>query len=421
MAKPTQPLVTASAVAPRAEAGCDVFVGRQPIFDRDLGVFAYELLYRAGPQAGLPRDMSGDQATTEVLLNAFTEFGLERLLGRARGCVNLTERYLLGKEPLPFGPERIIIEVLEDIPVTPALVEAVGQHKRDGFTIALDDYQYRPDHEPLLQLADIVKLDLMALSPDELARHTKELSRFGVKLVAERVETMEDFQRCLELGFDFFQGFFLSRPQVLSVQKLPTNRLAVLNLLAVLSDADADNEDLVDAINADMSVSYRVLKLINSALFSLTRTVDSVHQAVSLLGRRKLATWASMLALSSMDDRPSELLRIAMTRAKMCELLAEHCGLRPQESFFTVGLFSALDMLMERPLCKLIEPLPLREDIVAALLHREGTLGEALRCVLAYEMADWDEVGFAGLGVDAIAVANIEAVTWANGVIDSLQ
>lgn len=419
MAKPPQPLATA-AVTPRVDAGCDVFVGRQPIFDRDLGVFAYELLYRAGPQTGLPSDISGDQATTEVLLNAFTEFGLERLLGRARGCVNLTESYLLGKEPLPFGPERIIIEVLEDVPVTSALVDAVGELKRDGFTIALDDYQYRPDHEPLLQLADIIKLDLMALSPEQLAQHTSALKRFGVRLVAERVETMEDFQRCLSLGFDYFQGFFLSRPQVLSAQKLPTNRLAVLNLLAVLNDADADNEDLADAINADMSVSYRVLKLINSALFGLTRTVDSVHQAVTLLGRRKLATWASMLALGSMDDRPPELLRIAMTRAKMCELLAERCALHPQESFFTVGLFSALDMLMERPLCRLIQPLPLREDIVAALLHREGTLGEALACALAYEMTDWDEVEFAGLGVDAIAVANIEAVTWANAVIDSL-
>ena len=395
-------------------------MGRQPIFDRELRIFAYELLYRAGPRAGLPSHVSGDRATTEVLLNAFTEFGLERLLGRARGCVNLTESYLLGEQPLPFGPERIILEVLEDVPVTPRLIDAVRQLRTDGFTIALDDYQYRPEHDPLVRLADIVKLDLMALSPDQLAEHVAVLKRFGVKLVAERVETMEEYERCLSLGFDFFQGYFLSRPQVVSTQKLPTNRLAVLNLLAVLNDTSADNDDLADAINADMSVSYRVLKLINSALFTLTRTVDSVHQAVALLGRRKLATWASMLALSSMDDRPSELLRIAMTRAKMCELLAEECGLRPQESFFTVGLFSALDLLMERPLCKLIEPLPLREDIVAALLHREGILGEALTCVLAYEVANWDSANFAGMSVEAIAVANIEAVTWANAVIDSL-
>ena len=193
-----------------------------------------------------------------------------------------------------------------------------------------------------------------------------------------------------------------------------------MNLLSVLHNPDSDNEDLADAVNTDVTTSYKLLKMINSAAFNLPRKVESIQHGVMLLGRRKLSSWASMLALSTLNDRPAEILRTAMTRAKMCELLAEAARIKPIESFFTVGLFSALDLIMQRPLPKLLEPLPLSAEIVSALLYHKGKLGEALSCVMAYEVADWPNVTFAPLNTQEILITNIEAVTWSNIILDVL-
>ncbi len=397
----------------------NVFVGRQPIFDAHLKVYAYELLYRAAPQAATSAGaVSGDQATTQTIINTFVEIGLEKLVRDKLAAINLTEKFFLEENQLPFAPDQVILEILEDVPVK--LVMAVKRLVDMGYTIALDDYLYNPSHAPLLHLADIVKIDIMALSNEEIEAHVKELKQYDVRLIAEKIETPEEFIYCRSLGFDYFQGYFLSRPEIISGEKLPANRLTVLNLLAVLHNPNSDADDLAEAINTDVTTSYKLLKLINSAAFNLQRDIESIQQGVLLLGRRKLCSWASMLSMSTLNDRPSEILRTAMIRAKMCELLAEEISERATESYFTVGLFSALDLLLQRPLPKLLEPLPLSDDIVAALLYREGQLGEALSCVLAYEVADWDRVGMGWLTTEQILITNVEAVTWASAIIDTL-
>jgi EAL and modified HD-GYP domain-containing signal transduction protein len=321
---------------------------------------------------------------------------------------------------LPFTPRQVILEILEDIPVTPALINAVQRLVDKGYTIALDDYLYNPAHAPLLKLAKIVKIDLMALDQETLKAHVRELKKYYVKLTAEKIETPQEFIQCRDLGFDYFQGYFLSRPQIISAEKLPANRLTVLNLLAVLHNPDSDADDLAEAINTDVTTSYKLLKMINSAAFSLQREIQSIQQGVLLLGRRKLSSWASMLSMSSLSDRPSEILRTAMVRAKMCELLAEKAREKEIDRYFTVGLFSALDLLLQRPLPKLLEPLPLSDEILDGLLYHRGRLGDVLSCVMAYEISDWRNVKLAGLSTDDILVCNIEAVTWANGIMDAL-
>ena len=399
----------------------DVFVGRQPIFDLRLNVFAYELLYRSGQQLNPEAArVSGDRATTDTIVNTFMEIGLDRLVGKAYAAINLTQGFLLEAEKLPFSPDQVILEVLEDIPVTPELIAAVESLKTRGYIIALDDYIYSPEDIPLLQLADIVKIDIMAMDKSALQEQVRILDPYPVKLLAEKVETPEEFNYCRKLGFEYFQGYFLSKPQIISGEKLPTNRLSLLNMLAQLNNPQAETEDLVEAINTDVTLGYKLLRLINSAAFNLPRKIDSLQHGVMLLGRRRLASWASMLAIGAMDDRPSELLRTTMFRAKMCELLAEQAEIRQADRYFTVGLFSALDLLMQRPLARLIAPLPLSEDMVSALLEHEGEMGEALACVLAYEMTDWSNIHFQGLSKDDIRVANIEAITWANMLVDSL-
>jgi len=399
----------------------NVFVGRQPIFDDKLNVFAYELLYRAAAQATSSAGMvSGDDATTTTIINTFVEIGLDKLVRDKRAAINLTEKFILEENQLPFTPKQVILEILEDVPVTPALIVAVEKLVKQGFVIALDDYIYNPSHKPLLELASIVKIDLMALDNKQLLEHVKILKKFDVKLVAEKIETPEEFIQCRDLGFDYFQGYFLSRPQIISAKSLPTNRLTVLNLLAVLHNPDSDTDDLTEAINTDVTTSYKLLKLINSAAFNLNRNIESIQQGVLLLGRRKLMSWASMLSMSSLSDRPSEILRTAMTRAKMCELLAEKITVTDPEGYFTVGLFSALDLLLQQPLPKLLEPLPLSKDVLDGLLQQKGLMGKVLSCVLAYEISDWMNVSLEPLSTDEILIANIEAVTWANAIMDTL-
>lgn len=399
----------------------NVFVGRQPIFDKKLNVYAYELLFRSATDNNSSSGMlDGDSATTQTIINAFVEIGLEKLVRDKLAAINLTESFILDIDKIPFPKEQVVLEILENIVVTPQMIEAVQRLVDKGYTIALDDYIYNPAHAPLIKLAKIVKIDITILSKQKLVQHVKELRKYDVELLAEKIETFQEFEFCRKLGFDYFQGYFLSKPQIIKGKKLPSNKLTILNLLSVINNSESDTDDLAEAINTDIATSYRLLKLINSAAFGLQRKIDSIEQGILLLGRKQLASWASLLAMSSLDDRPSEILRTAMIRAKMCELIAEKMGANNIESYFTVGMFSALDLLLQRPLAELLKPLPLSNEILLALLQREGVLGKTLSSVLAYEVSDWDNIDTDSISVDDILIVNIEAVTWAGVIIDTL-
>jgi len=397
----------------------DIYVGRQPIYNKNLSVFGYELLFRSGIKNVAAIDpFSADGATSTTIINTFLEIGLERLVGNRYAFINLTEQFLLEESSLPISPKQVILEVLEDIPITAELLEAVERLSQKGFIIALDDYIYNPEHKPLMKMVDIIKIDIMQLSQLEIIQHVKILREYDIKLLAEKIETIDEYEFCRKLGFDYYQGYFLSKPRIIRSKALPTNKIAILNLLAVLQNPNSDIEELEEAISFDVSISYRILKLINSSFFSFTREVESVKQAIVILGRKQLSSWASMIALSKMEDRPSEMIHLAMVRGKMCEMLAEKSGLKPLESFFTVGLFSALDILMERDIESVIAPLPLNNEVENALLKHEGVLGDALKCTLAYEIADFENVHFQNLTEEDFFIANVEAVSWANMVID---
>lgn len=398
----------------------EVFVGRQPIYDKKLKIYGFELLFRAGgDMASAFQKVGADGATSTTIINCYLEMGLEKLVGSHFAFINLTEQFLLDEDSLPISAKQVVLEILEDITITEAIIAATKRLKSQGFVIALDDYIYNPDHKPLMPFIDIVKIDIMQLTEQQLAEHVEILRSFDVRLLAEKVETMDEFFMCHRLGFDYYQGYFLSKPKVIKKTTLASNKMAVLNLLSILMNPESDMDEIEEALGFDVSLSYKMLKLINSAVFNLPRKVDSIRQAIVFLGRNKLRSWASLMALSSMDDRPSEMLHLTMVRAKMCELLSETAGLSDQESFFTVGLFSGLDILMERELAELIKPLPLNQNIVDALIKYEGDCGEALKCVLAYEVSDSENSHFKNLTQDEIFIANIEAVTWANMVVES--
>ena len=396
-----------------------VCVARQPIFDRDLHVHAYELLFRH-PLADAGGPVTDTQATLRVIANAFTSFGIERLVGDRPAFVNLGRDLLIDEIEFPLPPEHLVIEVLETVVPEPAVLETLERLRSRGLSIALDDFVYAPEREPLLALADIVKVDLLAVPADRLAAEVETLRRWPVKLLAEKVETREAFDRCKALGFDFFQGFFLSRPQTLERREIAPNRLAAIRLLGSVQRPDVESREVEQLIGQDVGLTYKLMRFINSALFNLPREVDSIRQAVIYLGLKQLRQWVTLLVLSSIDDKPGALFELAMIRGRMCSNLAERLGHPEPETFFTVGLFSTLDALLDRPLAEILKELPLSEEMRDALLERRGLAGEALACTLAWERGDWAEAQCRNLDVAEISGAYAEALEWAQASMQAI-
>jgi EAL and modified HD-GYP domain-containing signal transduction protein len=392
----------------------EVLIGRQPIYDDNLNVYAYELLFRASQDQNTADFSDGDKATTQVVVNAFIEIGLDKIVGNRPAFFNMTRNFLLSDNPLPFSGEQLVLEVLEDVKVDEELVAAVKCLSNKGFTIALDDFIFHDSLRPLVEVSDIVKIDILPLNHSELKEHVTELRRYDVKLLAEKVETQEEYEFCKSLGFDYYQGYFFCKPRIIKGQSIPSNKLAVLRVLAKLNEADVDAAELEAEISQDVTLSYRLLRTIYSAFFALPRKVDSIRQAVAFIGNQATKNWATLIALAGIVDKPNELMTTAMTRAKFCEQLADTIEATNLDVFFTVGLFSALDALVGMSMDELLKELPLSEGIVDALLHHEGRPGEALFCALAYERGDWDNVKFCKLSDSDIATAYMTAMQWAD-------
>lgn len=397
----------------------DFFLGRQPIFDDQLRIIGYELLYRNGNVSGAGV-LDGDQATSQVILNSVVEMGLTRLVGNHRAFINLTRNFILNHDMLPPPDERMVLEILEDVSVDDALLDAVRALRARGYVVALDDFVYHPHLQPLVELADIIKIDLMALQPGQLEQHVAALKNNGAKLLAEKIETKEELANCRALGFDYFQGYFLCRPSNLQGKRLPANRLTTLSLLTKLQDPETSLEELEEVIVKDVTLSYKLLKYINSAVFFGRRNLSSIREAIIYLGRNAIKGWATLIALSGIDDNPTELIVTALVRAKMCERLAAALGDPDRDAAFTVGLFSALDALMDMPMTELVEALPLADDVSAALLSRDGNLGGLLTAVLHYERAEWDEIDFTHLDREDLTNIYLHATEWADQTVSTL-
>jgi len=394
----------------------DVFVGRHAVYNRELEVIAYELLFRGSATAERAEFQDADEATSRVILSTFTEIGLDKIVEGKMAFINLTRSFVLGDYPLPLSKAGLGLEILENISIDQPVIEAVQRLSTQGYTIVLDDFTYHESLSPLVEIADIIKIDIQALPDSDVQRHVEILRKHRVKLLAEKVETHEQFEFCNRLGFDYFQGFFFCQPHIVKGQRIPPNRLVTLRLLAKLQDPVTSIRELETLISQDVSMSYKLLRSLNSAFYSLPRKIESVHQALVMLGNQWLKTWASLLLLSSIHDKPQELMQMAMVRAKMCELLATAKRLGAKEIFFTTGLFSVLDALMDQPMEDVLNALPLSQEINDALLRREGNLGVVLQCVLDYERGNWDAVQRIDLQQAEITQTYLEAIAWATQV-----
>jgi EAL and modified HD-GYP domain-containing signal transduction protein len=358
-----------------------VLVARQPIFDRSLSVCGYELLFRPAPLNG-PLEAPA-AATASVLMGAFADLDPTALAGGMPAYVNVTRDLLLQLGELPLSPNRVVLELVEDQVIDEALIDVVRGLVDSGFVLALDDFVYSPELEPLIDLAEIVKVEVLDRLPDAVFVDYERLRGRVPVLLAEKVETRAEYETYRAMGFDRFQGFFFARPKELSGHAVGTSRGAEIRTLAAVQSC-ATFEELQAVIECDAGLSYRLLRWINSAYFGMARNVRSVHEALIMLGFAPVRRWATIAVMAGFNDAPPHLMTLALVRAELCAALSD--GTRPDaDCLFTVGLLSTLDGLAQQPMGDAVASLPLAPDVRAALLEREGRLGESLAAVEDYE------------------------------------
>ncbi len=393
----------------------DILVGRQPIYGRTLNVCAYELLFR-GEGLDLSQSEDGDRATSEVILNAVSEIGLDRVVGERLAFLNLTRSFIVGDYPLPVPPERVVLEVLEDVMAEPRVLEGLRRLRGQGFRIALDDFVFTEQTRPLLEFADIVKVDLLHADEAEVRRQVELLRPYRVELLAEKIETQEMCDLCRDVGFQYFQGFFLAKPRIVKGRSIAPAHVNLLRLLAELQQPDFEFERAQELVSKDVGISLRLLRHMNSALYGMPRKIDSVHETLVYLGLDNVKNLTALLLLSSVGGKPQDLLATSMQRAKTCELVAVRQGVADSSRYFTVGLFSTLDALLDVSMESVLSRLPLSEDLHDALLDHAGPLGSALNVALALERADWEGATASGLTLEAAQECLLEALDWVRGV-----
>lgn len=369
-----------------------VNIARQPIFTTQKKLFAYELLFRQtlGLKLG---ELSGDRATTSLLSTAFLTEGIEKVAGNKPCFINFTKNLLI-KEIANFFPKNaIVVEILEDVPATIEVMEACTRLSQLGYLIALDDFVFKKDLLPLVELANIIKIDYQQSTTAEIERLLYRLKRYDLKYLAEKVETYQEFEHARKLGFHYFQGYFFAKPESIRMKEVSSLKTSKIRLLVEVSKPAATLANLQKIVESDVAIAYKLLRYINSAYFYLLKEVTSIRQAMIHLGEREIRRFIILVIISELAaNKPTELLRLSLTRARFCELLAEGCQFAAEASeLFLLGLFSLIDAILDTPMALMMEKLPLADEVKEALSHRQGPLMPFLQAVIAYEQGQPEE------------------------------
>lgn len=405
-------MTTPSSLPPTAQ---DVHLARQPIYDVGNRCVAYELLYRASSVSTSAGGFSVDVMCNDTALHAVVSIGLDRLTGGAPAWVNIGREHLVGDLYRVFQPRDVVLELLETITPDETVIEAARRAVRAGYTLALDDFEMKASWAPLLELAQIVKVDVLGHDAHSLALFIAPLKKYPhLKLLAERVETGSMRMLCGKLGFSLYQGYYFSRPETLGGRSLSLQQATIANLLGLLSDPEVTERALDEAFRSHPSLSYALLRIVNSASLGF-RNVESIPYAIQLLGRAALSRWLLILLVSGVASRSpiaQEAVAHALARARFCELVTEAMGSGDPSSRFLVGLLSRFDVLLGLPMEEVLGRLPVSAEVRDALLHGVGPHASVLGLVDAYEHAAWDDVEALGGGT-GLAEAYAQAVSWA--------
>lgn len=370
----------------------DFFLARQPILNRDQQTIAYELLFRSAATGGA--GVTDDLSATASLISHVTELGIEQVVGNNLGLVNIDAKVMLS-DFIKFLPhDKVLLEILETVKATPEVVARVQELKDAGYRFALDDVvSESEDTELLLPMVELIKIDIMGMPEATLVALVERLRGSGKKLLAEKVETLAEFETCLALGFDYFQGYYFAKPTVMSGKKLAPSELAIVQLLCLL-DSDADNSQIEAQIKRDALISINLLRLVNTPAAGVITHIDTVSQALMVLGRRQLQRWLQILLYATPGKAgqfTSPLLQLAVTRGKLLELIVakRHPGQRSlADAAFTVGVMSLMDTLFSMPMAELLSSINVAEEVREALLARRGMFGALLKLLELGERPD---------------------------------
>ena len=395
-------------------------MARQPIFNKRKKIYGYELLFRDGMVNAFP-DVDGGAATSRVLSTSFLSNGIERITGRKKAFINFTEKMITEKIPAMFPKKTIMVEILEDIEPKAAVVTACREMAKQGYNLVLDDFIYKPEMKPLLALVRIVKFDFRASSIKEIEAAIKELAAYRIKLLAEKIETHEEFQQALDMGFEYFQGYFFSKPEILKSKDISPSKITLLSIMSEANREDFRITELEKFVLRDLSINYKLMRYINSAYFGMFKKVNSVKQTIVLLGMKEVRRFISLIAMAQLvSGKPDELIRASLIRARLCENLGKAAIGKNGSELFTLGLFSFIDAILNDEMGNIMENLPLSENIKKALTGGEGELADYLTLVSCYETGDWEKVATlaakTGLNEEKMPELYMDAVAWADSI-----
>ena len=400
----------------------DQYIARQPILNVHKKLFAYELLYRGTKNYSLEK-VSGDRATASVLSSVFLTKEIRQISGYKPCFINFPQKLIEEMVPASFPKSQIVVEILEDVQPTPKLISACQRLHQAGYKIALDDFVYNRKFEPLLELADIVKIDIRMTPLGTIVRTLNLLSRHKAKLLAEKVETIEEFEQANKLGFTYFQGYFFCKPEQIKIKGLSANKVSLLRLLAEVTEKDTDIDKLHTIIRTDLAITYKLFKFLNSAYFYRVQEVKTVKHAIAYIGEKELRRFIMLIIISELAvKKPGELTRLVLVRAKFCELLSLASSDKYDSSeLFVMGLFSLLDAMLDVTMEHAIENLPISKKVKDALLLKSGHYAKILKISIAFERNDTAILTplFEELGIDSTQVSKCyhTAISYANGLL----
>lgn len=373
----------------------EAFIGRQAILDQQKNVYAYEILFRSGLKNAFDPNLDGNVATQSVMVNAMLDFGMNKLVSDKRAFINFTEQNLLTRAPKLLPSETVVVEILENVQPTSEILEVVKELKEAGYKIALDDFVLLPGYEPLIEMADIIKVDFRITESPEERKKMREILPKHVRLLAEKIETEEEFQQALTYGYVLFQGYFFCKPTILQQKRLTSNALSKMRLLREINRQNVDFSAITGVISSDTNLVHKLLTYINSAGVGLANHVSNLKQATVLLGASGVRRWVTLVSLQTFsEDKPPELFTLSLMRAKFCELIAAKLK-RPgltADTGFLLGMFSLLDVLLNLPMEEVLKEVNLSDELTDALLGKDNDLRRLLDLVIAYEKGDWDTV-----------------------------
>ena len=401
----------------------EVHVARQPIFDTTLHVFAYELLFRNNFIDAYD-GMDGDQATHSVIANSFLLIGMETLTNGKKAFINFTANSLKANVPAMLPQELIAVEILENIIPDEEIISVCKNLKQAGYLLVLDDFVFKPEFLPFIELADIIKVDFRTTPRNERQQLIQRLQNYPIKFLAEKVETQEEFQDALSMGYSYFQGYFFCKPSVLSGKNLPAYKANHLHILQEINRPELEFSQIEYIIKRDVSLSYKLLRFINSAFFGFKSTISSLRQALALLGQKELIKWVSIVALKGIaENKPGELILESLIRARFSEKLASDKMMKHRVAdAFLMGMFSHIDVLLDRPLLEILNEIGLDEEIKYALLDKVHNQFSILyKLIQTYEKGDWEAYsGYAKeleLDEQTVLKAYRESLVWAHDLI----